>query len=52
MSFELDPGGGGVMKRFHGRWTIRPHPADPHASLSTLDQVGGIEKLHSSVLRS
>mgnify|MGYP001810310955 CR=1 FL=1 len=29
------------MRKFHGRWTIRPHPADPqHASLSTLDQVG------------
>jgi hypothetical protein len=40
MDFTLDPSGGGVMKRFHGRWTIRPHPKDPeHSSLSTLDQV-------------
>ncbi|KAI3438693.1 hypothetical protein D9Q98_001113 [Chlorella vulgaris] len=39
MDFTLDPSGGGVMKRFHGRWTIRPHPKDPeHSSLSTLDQ--------------
>lgn len=30
------------MRKFHGRWHIRPHPRDPeHASLSTLDQVGG-----------
>lgn len=28
------------MRKFHGRWHIRPHPKDPeHASLSTLDQV-------------
>lgn len=47
MDFELDPRGGGVMKRFHGRWAIRPHPADPqHASLSTLDQVAGAATLH------
>ena len=45
LDFQLDPAtgsGGGIMKRFHGRWHVRPHPADPeHASLSTLDQVGG-----------
>ncbi|KAI7844258.1 hypothetical protein COHA_002056 [Chlorella ohadii] len=28
-----------IMRKFHGRWQIRPHPRDPdHASLSTLDQ--------------
>lgn len=31
----------GIMRKFHGRWQIRPHPRDPeHASMSTLDQVG------------
>lgn len=43
MDFQLDPegGAGGIMRRFHGRWQIRPHPADPeHACMSTLDQVG------------
>ena len=44
MTFQLDTtsgGGSGIMKRFHGRWHVRPHPADPeHASLTTLDQVG------------
>ncbi|KAL4437978.1 hypothetical protein ABPG77_004199 [Micractinium sp. CCAP 211/92] len=41
MAFQLDPDGGtgGIMRRFHGRWQIRPHPADPeHACMSTLDQ--------------
>lgn len=41
MDFQLDPegGAGGIMRRFHGRWQIRPHPADPeHACMSTLDQ--------------
>ncbi|PRW58793.1 NAD(P) mitochondrial isoform A [Chlorella sorokiniana] len=41
MDFQLDPEGGasGIMRKFHGRWQIRPHPRDPeHASLSTLDQ--------------
>jgi hypothetical protein len=41
MDFQLDPEGGasGIMRKFRGRWQIRPHPRDPeHASLSTLDQ--------------
>lgn len=41
MAFQLDPegGAGSIMRRFHGRWQIRPHPADPeHACMSTLDQ--------------
>jgi hypothetical protein len=49
MTFELDTsngGGSGIMKRFHGRWHVRPHPADPeHASLTTLDQVGFVWQL-------
>ena len=38
MRFEMIPKGGGVVTKFQGEWKIEPHPHDPNASVSTLEQ--------------
>lgn len=39
MRFQLKPGSKGIMKKFVGEWQIHPHPTDPGASITYLDQV-------------
>ena len=38
MHFTLKPGSNGVMKKFVGCWQIEPHPQDPNACITHLDQ--------------
>lgn len=38
MRFELMPKGSSIVTKFQGEWKITPHPHDPNASISTLEQ--------------
>lgn len=55
MRFSLKPGARGIMKAFVGVWQIEPHPMDPHACITHLDQVRGRRQgrayLHLQLIR-
>lgn len=42
MRFTLQPGSGGIMKKFRGEWQIDPHPEDPGACITHLDQASWV----------